>query len=409
MTDFVGVFYNLNELTSILGNENFTPNKIINYIGISFNGLSTQENVFQTIKFGANDYLKIILNIPYDTDWVENINLISFTPYFFNYKGVNIFGSVDSTITLLEKDTKIKICCTSNLKIAKSMKEKGYIISYIPIEYINDATFLPIIRIDYITNINAYIPNGFEAYYYKSENKELICNKYANASYIKNTLPEVLPPKRTFLSIKIGETFDKLRMFLKSIFSNEQILYPYLSNVYSTPYPIENFYLAITTTPYAQIQGDDTTQCYFNSNYINITNSNGYFYIVSLNQNLMECGLTSNIQIYNSLNNSSILYYETSPNLPKITNPKYPYPSQSEVNSYPNISFYQLEESTFYSQNISSIYIVERVKLNPVNFNHTQYDKIKSSLIYYSSTEITNLQQAFMLQNFNVSVIVPSN
>uniref|UniRef100_A0A6C0AGE9 Uncharacterized protein n=1 Tax=viral metagenome TaxID=1070528 RepID=A0A6C0AGE9_9ZZZZ len=386
---FKGFFYNISKLASENPDaDNYGANSTINYIGAEFRNLTSRQKLFETVTVHPDDF--IIIKIKLDNHFKNNSSLFNFTPYFFTY-GCNqnneVFASVDQTLLFFDKqvyDREIKICCTANKDIAEKFKNRGYIISRIPIEYISCAKYTFLFRTGtLISGDFLNLPNNSSIDYYRSNKTCYEKEKYFNqASIIKKWTVSLKP-----LSFRrISSLFKTFTNDLTNLFPNKYLTYNYLSNIYSTNYPFQSFYDAISIISNglnAQMQANNTGENYFNSNTINVENDMTMgFLVVSLNQLKFTAALTSNIQIYNMTNKSAIESYDTAKNLPSMNSCNYPYNEKRDDN-YPVINCKLFSNEFFISKNVNQIMFVERLSYNPVNFNHTDNPYIDSAQIFY--------------------------
>ena len=403
-TKITGKFYNLNFLGTQLEKkentiDNNSANSDVNYISVAFPGISKIEgNVFSTLEFNENDYILLNLKIPNSDKWLTKHNLLNFTPYFYKYLDQSVLASVDKTILImnpnnLKKNVSNKICCTCSKVIANKFLRLGYTISYLPKEYINCATYFFFIRIGLIdTNTFADIPSSFTADYYK--NNSTLKTDYIFQKEILESQLLTLPPLTSDINNIINNNFDKIKQIFKS--SIEYILYPNLTNLYGNNFPLTSFYDSIKFFPYGNLQANNTSENYFNSNYINITpNSNKYYYLLSLNQKQVNCGLVSNVQLYNSKNKSVLLEYSTTSQLPSLNYSSYPYVID-DLTRYPLYYIYEINENDLSDKKIENIYLVERISYNPNNLNYTNYNYIQSTVVYYGDKiNLNNLSETY--------------
>lgn len=388
-TKINGVFYNMTENYTKLNTteDTHSPNKNVNYIGINFPGLSIVEDGFSNLNINENDYILVEIGIPTD-NWVDSYNLLNLTPYFYTYKGINVFASVNETILYMKKNTikkgKInKICFTCSTKIGIKYFKQGYDISYIPVEYIKDASYLLLIRIG-LLNITEYavIPKTFKAVYYKSNittnYQEVPSIEYSTQRDILQILPKRLQPITSDIHNLINNNFIEILDYFKGYINHRS--FEYFTNIYKTKYTFKSFYDSLKVYPYANIELNNTKENYFNSNYINITkNSNKYYYLFCMNQKRSGCALTSSIQLYDANTKLSIYNFDTSGILPSLGNKTYP---RTIDNFCESATFYIIEFPEKYFE-INKIYILERIAYDPINFNSCDSQYINSFNFFY--------------------------
>jgi hypothetical protein len=413
-----GLTYNVNTFYKVfskfLNNSNaHGANSTVNYFATFFQGITSNRltDFLPIMNFGPNDYILYDITVP-DLKWLSQHNLFNITPYFYTYvtpdnRTTTPFASVDVTIPLFNEfktpGKKIKICMTSSKNVAEKFESKGYIISKIPVDYINSTTFLPLIRVGNLHNVDAIDINRFcKTHFYKSSDST-INNNFTSQEIINQLPPTLSPNNPTFLNNL--NTFTNIVTYLNNNvcdISKTLQTYKYLSNFYefgsTTPYAIDSFYTSISTTPIAGIQGNNTGENYFNSNAIDLRLVKTQFlYILSLNQNKMQIGLSSNIQVYD-LDNLKVITngtISTSPELPSMASSLYP-----EIDSnYNNLSLFNL--SSFNVQNllnvgIKNVIIIERNTYNPINYYQSSNDYAGKCYILYgkdlSTDDTANLK-----------------
>jgi len=198
-----GLFYSVNNFFNILSYivgtvDAYGANSTVNYFAPFYPGISTDfsETLFPLINLGKNDYILFQIQVP-DESWLNNHNLFSVSPYFYNYNetedpnGGNpytVFATIDITIpffknfNLSTSGNVINICVTASKVIGNYYEGLGYIISKIPQEYIYSGTFLPLVRVGitnkYTSNINDFVKTSYtigssvdleSEFYYTSE------------------------------------------------------------------------------------------------------------------------------------------------------------------------------------------------------------------------------------------------
>jgi len=418
-----GLTYNVDTFykafSKILNNSDADgANSTVNYFATYFHDITSNRltDFLPLMNIGPNDYILYEITVP-NEKWLSEHNLINVTPYFYDYvtqdnRTTNPFASVDITVSLFNEfktsGNKIQICMTSSKTVAQKLdaeaKSKGYIsiISKIPVDYINSCTFLPLIRVGSLHNVDDVDINSFlKTYFYRSSDST-IHNNFTSQEIINQLPPTLSPNNPTFLNNL--NTFDNIVHYLNNnVCDKSKTLhtYQYLSNFYeppyTTPYAINSFYTAISTTPIAKLEGNNTGENYFNSNIIDLTLvKTAYLYILALNQNKMRIGLSSNVQIYD-LNNLAIITngtISTSPSIPAMSSSLYP---DININAN-NLSLFNL--SAFNVENlitvgVKNIIIIERNEYNPINYYQSSNDYNGRAYILYgnylSQTDITNL------------------
>lgn len=402
-----GLTYNVNTFYKVfskfLNNSDADgANSTVNYFATFFQGITSNRltDFLPIMNFGANDYILYDITVP-DITWLSQHNLFNITPYFYNYvtpdnRTTTPFASVDVTIPLFidfkTPGKKIKICMTSSKTVAQNFESQGYIISKIPVNYINSSTFLPLIRVGNLHNVDDIDINSFvKTYFYKSSDST-INNNFTSQEIIDGLPPTLSPNNPTFLNNL--NTFTNIVSYLNdNVCDKNKTLqtYKYLSNFYefgsTRPYAINSFYTSISTTPIAQLEGNNTGENYFNSNAIDLTLvKTPFLYILSLNQNKMQIGLSSNIQVYD-LDNLKVITngtISTSPELPSMASSLYP---DIDSNSN-NLSLFNL--SAFNVQNLLNVgvkyvIIIERNTYNPINYYQSSNDYPGKCYILYGN------------------------
>jgi hypothetical protein len=347
-----------------------------------------------------DEYILMELTIP-DNGFINNVNLINITPYFYSYQDVDVFASIDESIEFFKPKVNpgdtIKIVFTSSKTIGTYFKNQGYLISKIPAKYINQSTFNFLIRIGNTDGI--YDPGSFIT------NSKIILNKFVSSNQlIPYDVPDIISTFSIPLSSKYvyngnNQLLNSLLIYYSKIINNYltsgyiQIpTYLYLQNIPNPPvkYAFQSFYDAISVNPFIQMQANNTGESYFNSELIDLNNYIGSnLVIIAINQNQYGYGIYSNIQIYNKsglgvIPNGS---YLTSPNIPVISEPSYPYINEksSDFLKYPLINTQTYNINELLSQGIEQIYIVERIGYNPINFSHSDNYQIPKFSIFVST------------------------
>ena len=250
-----------------------------------------------------------------------------------------------------------------------------------PAEYLDSSTFQILFRVGTINGQQDQLSiNHFTkvTFFQAMQDASFSGSKYYNAAEIVASFPTALMPSGPQYDANIADYADIVTYLTGQDYTLYQCL-KYLSNLYGTNYALDNFYAAISVSPPAQLQANNTGENYFNSQGIPVY-SNGfidlttirapYLYILSLNQNMMGGGLTSNVQIYNEENlalidNGLIV---TSPDLPAFSAPGYPYVS---TNPYPLFQINAFSIPGLIASGVPEIIITERISYNPVNFYQT--------------------------------------
>ena len=379
LVDFTQI---LNIISKFFKPDSYGVNDYTYYYGAIFRSSSIINNVPVIYLTSPNEYITLEITIP-SGDYLDNVNLINITPYFYNYNTDVVFGSIDTTISFFNPKPQagqtIKIVFTSSKLIGDNYKNLGYIVSKIPAEYLSKTNFLFLVRVGNLTG--TYNP-GQLVTYSKVELHTITTQSDLipyNSKEIISSFPIPLNSElfytKPLLLEKLLELYNNTINYYLGLNYTQIPTYLYLQN-YPTPpvsYPFESFYDAISVDPPINLQGNNTEESYFNSAMINLADYTGkQIYVISVNQYSYKYGLYSNIQFYNNDNLSVIpnTSYQTSPPIPAINNSNYPNPNSND-SQYPLINTSIFDINTFISQNISQILIVERIGYNPINFSHS--------------------------------------
>jgi len=422
-----GVMINLTQTLTMLARffsvNSYGANSTVQYLSPYYSGYTTFVNNIPVLKLQPNNF--ILFEFTIDDKWLNNHNLFVFTPYFYSYSDISnsvvtnytIFGSTDQSLfftkSSLSNDNKIKICCTSCIDVANTYSNLGYYISKIPYEYISVTNYNILFRIgtlgplDLNTVINTYIST---AIYTIQDTSSL---SYYNSNDIIISFPPVYPPISNSQTQQNINTFNQILSQIPSIIGSNSppyLLYNYLSNYVVPPVSnaIQSFYDSISLQKLSpprkpiNIQANNTCENYYLSNIIPTTNNEQYLYIVYLNQYLSGAGVTSNIQIYDSITHNQIPdgTIETAPDLPAMDENNYPFPSQSESNLFAPYGIFGYPMSKLYIDTSgSSLIITERICYGQQNFNHVVYNDVNTANIFIGNAltqeQITSLQNSF--------------
>lgn len=417
-----GFTYNVNNLYNVLqtltknSSDAFGANTTVKYFATEYHLITTnkEEPVFPLItNFGPNDFITYEITVP-DNYWLSQHNVFSLTPYFFSYAVdnsiTNVFASVDITIPLFEEfkipGNKIKICFTSSKTVANDYKIKGYKIGKIPVEYLNSTTFFVLFRVCSIQN-NTYDINKFVKSIFFTSNDKTVKDNYTSKEIIAS-LPKTLPLNPKYQNNLVN--FRKIVSYLNTNVCESSLTVQnvkYLSNIYNTNFAFNSFYDCLRVTPCGQLQGNNTGENYFNSNFIDLTKiKQKYIYILALNQAQMEMALTSNIQIYNSVNYEALPNgtIATSPSIPVMSSKTYPYIKNNSLSLF---SLIGLEVQNIIDQtNFTQIIIAERLSYNPINFYQSSNNYQGKSYVLFGN-ELTEKNTTFLSKNYDISFIYP--
>lgn len=399
-----GELINLTQILNVIDKftnvDNYGANNYTYYYAPLFTSSKILNNIPVLYLNDIDQYILLEFTVPHD-DFIDNVNLINITPYFYSYQDIDVFASVDKTIEFfkpkVEPGQVIKVIFTSSKTIGDYFEKQGYLISKIPFKYIKQSTFNFLLRIGNYTG--EYNPGSF------IKNSKLILDKfnsfeplipYTNIEII-NSLPAVLGSKYTYdgnyeLNTVLLNLYNKEKNELLKNNYIELPTYLYLQNIPTPPvkYAFQSFYDSISVNPYVQIQANNTGESYFNTALLNLNEYEGKnLIILAVNQIAFGYALNSNIQIYNN-NGLSVIpngSYLTSPNIPVISVPTYPYINEKLTNliDYPliNKKIYNIDE--LISQGINQIYVIERVAYNPINFSHSDNYMIPKLSVFISN------------------------
>ncbi len=385
----IGELINLTEIVLAIGNfrsiDAYGNNNFTYYYGGIFPSTKIINNI-PTLYFNSlEDYVLFEFTVP-DNGFVDNVNFVNITPYIYSYQGRDVFGSTDTSLEFfkpkLNPGDTIKVVFTSSKTVGDYFASEGYIVSRFPFDYLVNSTVTFLLRIG--NQSGTYNPGPLERY------SKLVYDKFRST--------EKLVPYTSFEIIKslplpLGSKFlyegkiEYLRSLIALYDEQQQLLlnngftqlptYLYLQNIPTPPvkYAFQSFYDCITVNPYLQIQGNNTGESYFNSDLLNLNDyQDTIFVILAVNQSKYGYGIYSNIQVYNNTNLEVItsLSYSTSPPIPVISEPNYPYVKENSIEDlkYPLLNISQFDVNNLLSQGINQIYISERVGYNPINFSH---------------------------------------
>ena len=421
-----GVIYNLDnfvDLAEYLGLQldEYGANSTVDYLVPVFpDKISSFANSLPQIVMNKNDAILIEVTVP-DTAWLNTHSLFNITPYFYFYDAdgieTSVYASENITIQFFDlfhtPGDKIRICITPNATIASQYQAMGYMISGMPEEYLNSTTFQILFRVGTINGEHQLSINSFVKVIFlqATEDTAFAGSDYYNAAEIIASFPMELLPASTPQYVTNITNYNDIVTYLNGQGYTPYQCLKYLSNIYSKTYAFNNFYKAITVNPAAQMQANNTGENYYNSQgipvytnpFIDLTTiSSTYLYILSLNQNTMGSGLTSNVQIYNEQNLAIIPdgLIITSPDLPAFSAPGYPHVS---VNPYPlfQINAYNIPE--LIASGITQVIITERISYNPVNFYQSSNEYTGKAYFFFGNT-LTPTQTSFLQTNYGITV-----
>jgi len=416
-----GFSYNIKNLYNFLGlfingQDAYGSNSTVSYYGTYFPKITSNKSskLFPLVEIGPNDYILYDITVP-DEKWQSSHNVFNITPYFFSYTTdevvTDVWASTDITIPLFNEfktpGNRIKICITSSKNVGDEFKKYGWIISKIPVEYLNSTTFFPFIRLGSTTDndpvdINTYV----KSYYYKSDNTSSI-NNYTSKDIILELPISLIPSNQTFDNNLTN--FNNIVSYLNLNVCDSNLTsqtVKYFSNLYNVKYAFKSFYDSITVNPAAQLQGNNTGENYFNSNFIDLTTlTQAYIYFLALNQNTMQTGLTSNIQVYNASDYDVITNgtFNTSPSIPTMNNINYP---NTFNNNLPLFYLTGLNVSQILSTGVTSIMIVERISYNPINYYQSSNDYTGKAYVLFGP-QLNTDSVKYLKQNYDILISYP--
>jgi hypothetical protein len=369
--------------------DDYASNNFTYYYGGIFPSTQIINNIPVLYFNEIDEYVLFEFTIP-DNGFVDNVNFVNFTPYIYSYQEIEIFGSTDRSIgreffiPKLQPGDTIKIVLTSSETIGEHFKSQGYIISKLPYNFLKESTVTFLLRIG--NKSGEYNPGPLERY------SKLVYGKFVSTEkLIPYNSFEIIASQPIPLESKYLYTgLEKYLLSLLTLYNNQkqELLmkgytelptYLYLQNLANPPvnYAFESFYDCITVSPYQPILGNNTGESYFNTDLINLNNYvDTTFVVLAVNQNKFGYGIYSNIQGYNNTGLQVIenLSYSTSPPIPVISNPKYPYADNDnpvDGLKYPLINIKEFKANDLLATGIEEIYFSERVGYNPINFNHS--------------------------------------
>ena len=419
-----GKVINLTRVLKILSRFDFLQamgsNSTVSYLSPYYPGISSlKTSQVPIMQMSGNDFL--LFEFTLDNEWLNNHNLFVFTPYFYSYNNIIIFGSNDSSLFFskycLSSDNKIRVCCTASKEIADEYSKLGYFISKIPIDYNLNSQYNVLIRIGDIgdsgnvTDINQFVKTTFNT----TANTNLT---YFTSQEIIASYPKVYSAISDEKIEKIITSYNEIKSYLNSI---ETLIfnkvYPYFSSYASPPvdFAVQSFYDSInlqnlnpSRNP-LDILANNTCENYFMSNPINVTNTvNINMYILYINQYDAGASCTSNIQFYDIENTSEIFTIYSAPDLPSMNDPNYPIPKKDDLKNFPPYGLYVVPFKELKLQS-DTIVVTERISYGLINANHIEYNTIVPMCIYIGG-ELTIEQYEYLKTNYKslkISVYKP--
>lgn len=422
-----GIIYNLDNFVHLadyfgLQLDEYGANSTVDYLVPVFpNKITTFANSLPQIVMNKNDVILIEVTTP-DSEWLDTHSLFNITPYFYFYDsdGVEtpVYASENITIQFFDlfgtPGEVTKICITPNKTIATQYQGMGYMVSGMPEEYLDSTTFQILFRvgtigdIDHQLSINSFVRVTFlEA----TQEEPFAGSDYYDAAEIVASFPMELDPDAPDYMTNITD-YNQIVSYLEMTggFTPYQCV-KYLSNIYSTDYAFNNFYKAVSVNPAAQMQANNTGENYYNSQgipvysqpYIDLHEFEGEFlHILSLNQNTMGAGLTSNVQIYNAQSLAIIDegLITTAPDLPSFSSPGYPH---GAPNPYPTFQINSYDVSNLIANDIHRIIITERISYNPVNYYQSS-NEYEGKAYFFLGDMLTGTEIMYLEDNYDITI-----
>lgn len=421
-----GLSYNINNFINIISDvipniNNYGANTTISYVSILYPEITKFSSGIPFIeKINPDDFITFEIKIGSKDD-MKNLTLLNFHNYSFDVKlpneeKVRCFASVDEGVqfftNLVDFNSTVKIClCTSN-KIGNYFKSKGYIISKIPLNLLKISSFNLLFRVGILKKTNNFpnLRNMITTTYYQSKINNNNLNKldYYNALDLIQSWTKPYLPLKNDIYNSVQKNFKELKNYLSDNYKINTIkkFYPYLSNFKNTKYAMQNIFDAISVSPPAQLQGNDTGKSYFLTDFIETYKyKNCFLYILALNHNASNVSLSSNVQIYNSLNLQPINNgtNKTGPDDASILVPSYPVPSiiNNDVPTY-NLICYNMND--FINSNINKIILTERIQYSLGNFYHIPTNFYDGEGVCFIFKKPLNKELYFLKEKYNINV-----
>lgn len=406
-----GSYLNLTAISKLFNSVNsYGSNSTVDYVSPIYKEYTTIKNDIPVFPMTYNSFL--LFEFSLNEHFLNQHNLLIFTPYIYSYKSSIIFGSVDQSLFLTKKslssDNKIKICFTCNKIIADTYSKQNYFISRFPSDYTNRAYFNILIRFGRLKNnislpvdINSYCTTSYNIFDGLDES-----NLYTSQQIISSQ-PTIYNPQIDNNQEILIQNYNNIANYLTGILHQPESTYPYFAKEAGTNYAIQSFYDSINLSIPINIYGNNTCENYFMTN-VRITNDKEkYLYILAPNQFTFSAAITSNIQIYNAntnneIENGSII---TAPNLNTMSYNNYPFPISNLFTTY------QIYEYNFTSINSTAepmdIVVTERISYNQTNFNHTNYSLINTSVVF-TGNKLTSSEILYLQETYDINVVESS-
>lgn len=418
-----GVIYNLDNFVNIaeyLGAhlDEYGANSTVDYLTPVFpHKITTFADALPQIVMNKNDVILIEVTVP-DRQWQDGHSLFNITPYFYFYEEngqeISVYASENITIQFFElfhtPGDVIKICITPNKTIADQYESDGYMISGMPQEYLDQTTFQILFRVGTLfsqpqRSINDFVKVTFLK---AMQESSFAGSDYFDAAEIIASFPAELTPDSPPGDLA---EYQAIASYLQGEGFLVNQCVKYLSNIYGTMYAFNNFYKAITVSPAAQMQANNTGENYFNSPgypvaadaFIDLNEVPGdYLYVLSLNQNTMGAGLTSNVQVYNSQSLAIIPdgLITTSPSIPPFSDPDYPY---VVINTEPLFKITGYNVASLIAAGTEQVIVTERISYNPVNFYQSSNEYEGKAYVFYGEA-FTLSQEMTLLTDYGITV-----
>lgn len=410
------IFINL--IISVLFRLFFSDNREINFQGANSAVRYFAVNIFPITTIYKNipyytypttDYWTLI-QMNTEGDWVNNVKFFSFTPYIGQYikdgQPIDYLANCNTSITstlmkadhpdiFTKKRDRIKILYTFNRFFANIFHhpEKKQYAVLLP-NMIDSSTFTIMTRFEKIKSLNtinfskSIRVNTFSEYPY-------FIQRLSDKTNVDLVSPEFLKKKLNHYPV-LTSNYEKnkinINQFLSIVQEYNKIyqplkIYPYfyLSNQNKV---VTNIYNLIDSNSDCNALINDFNKNYYNSEKIKIRDENGNllystFIIIGLNHVLSEISTSNNIQVYNVENQKSIQTYETSTELPYLSDSSSP-SSTYNVKQEKGIYRIEIDTSVDWLEGINEIAFFERV-CYPIAFKDNR-EYINSGPRYSSFT-----------------------
>lgn len=397
----------------LLGNTDINfqgANSQIRYFAINIYPITQIYKNIPYYTFPSTNYWSIV-RINTEGDWVNHVKFFSLTPYIGQHQSndttkdhlANCNVSITSTLIKAEhpdifskKRDTIQILYTFNIIFATFFhdpKKKQYAV-LLP-NMIDTSTFSIIARfekslsfssINFSKSIRCNTFSEYPFYIKKISDKselaepDFLSNKLKNYPVLLSNYSENKLNIENF--IKIVQDYNKRYTPMK--------IFPYFYQSNNNKV-VTNIYDLIDDNSEANALINDFNKNYYNSDRIIIRDSQGKllyskFIIIALNHVNSGISTTNNIQVYNVANQKSIKTYETSSELPYLSNDSSP-STFYEVPQEKGIYTFEIDTSVEWLEGVNEIAFFERI-CYPVAFQDK--NEHKHSGPRYSSFKINS-------------------